>query len=144
MTDKLKFSSLYGGMINGVAQDQNFLESYVIELLQLRTDIKMFHWQTKSFAYHKVSDELLSSIDDLTDKLVETGSGLLNIRPEVSLNVTICINNLSTKSEFASKLRKINNFLKEPSYLMTNTEIANIRDEILGSIDKALYLLSFD
>jgi len=144
MTDKLKFSSLYGGMSNNVSQDQNILESYVRELLQLRTDIKIFHWQTKSFAYHKISDDLLSSIDDLTDKLVEAGSGLLNIRPEITMETVIRINNIYTKPDFISKLKQINIFLRDQSYLMRNTEIANIRDEILGSIDKALYLLSFD
>lgn len=148
MSNKLKFSSLYGGansMVDGqVNRLDDIISEHVSKLLQLRTDIKMFHWQTKSFAYHKVSDELLGSIDDLTDKLIEAVSGVTNSKPQVNLGTSISINNLSSKDDFIKKLIQASDFLRRPSELVTYTEIANIRDEILGSIDKALYLLSFD
>jgi DNA-binding ferritin-like protein len=148
MSNKLKFSSLYGGansMVDGqVNRLDDIISEHVSKLLQLRTDIKMFHWKTKSFAYHKVSDELLESIDDLTDKLIEAVSGVTNSKPQVNLGTSISINNLSSKDDFIKKLIQASDFLRRPSELVTYTEIANIRDEILGSIDKALYLLSFD
>lgn len=139
--NNFKFSSLYGGM---ESSQSIVLEKYVQVLLQLRTDIKMFHWQTKLFAYHKISDELLGSIDDLTDKLVEAASGLINSRPQVLPGATIRLINLSDKNELVSILTQTSKILREPNNLLSSTEIANIRDEILGAIDKALYLLSFD
>lgn len=141
--NNFRFSSLYGGVLDSY-DITNILSRYVTKLLQLRTDIKMFHWQTSSFAYHKVSDELLSSIDDLTDKLVEAISGLINSRPQVLPEMKININNLDDKNSFVNILQQASNFLREPNNLLTKTEIANIRDELLGSIDKALYLLSFN
>jgi len=65
--------SLGGGTneMNGFIDQSDpifILAGYVKLLLQFRTDIKLYHWQTKSFAHHKISDELLGSIDDLSDK----------------------------------------------------------------------------
>lgn len=121
------------------------LEYYVQLLLQFRTDIKLYHWQTKSFAYHKISDELLGSIDDLTDKLVEAICGAIGTRPDMKgQTITITINNITEKSDIISKIKFVEENLRKKSNLMSYSEIANIRDELLGSIDKALYLLSFD
>ena len=143
--NNFRFTSLYGGMSDSNQESSpDVLANYIAKLLQLRTDIKMFHWQTKSFAYHKISDELLGSIDDLTDKLVEAICGLTNSRPNILPGSTIRISNLVDKKNFIDVLKQANTFLREPNTLLSSTEIANIRDEILGSIDKALYLLSFD
>lgn len=44
----LKFTSLY--MKKDNENDNNELSSIINLLLQFRTDIKMFHWQTEYFA----------------------------------------------------------------------------------------------
>jgi len=120
--------------------DNNELSSIINLLLQFRTDIKMFHWQTESFAYHKISDELLSSIDDSSDKLIEALSGLLNIRPKV--NCSIMVRNVD-KDLFLNELDEVSDVLRNATKIVKFSEIANIRDEILGEIDKAKYLMSF-
>lgn len=141
--NSFRFSSLYGGSEDTNNSDITTFSNYIKILLQFRTDIKMFHWQTKSFAYHKISDELLSSIDDLTDKLVENISGLLNQRPSLSAQITIT--DISDKNILISKAKSVITSLKESNSLFrSNSEISNIRDELLESINKALYLLSFD
>ena len=141
--NSFRFSSLYGGSEDTNNSDITTFSNYIKILLQFRTDIKMFHWQTKSFAYHKISDELLSSIDDLTDKLVENISGLLNQRPSLSAQITIT--DISDKNILISKAKSVITSLKESNSLFrSNSEISNISDELLESINKALYLLSFD
>lgn len=42
-----------------------------VMLLQIRTQVKMFHWQTKSYAEHKALDWLGDQLTDLNDKWVE-------------------------------------------------------------------------
>jgi hypothetical protein len=119
------------------------LAGYVKLLLQFRTDIKLYHWQTKSFSYHKIFDELLGSIDDLSDKFVETICGCYDIRPVMS-GQTITIKNITQVNEIIDEIRLVALELKTPSIVVSNnSEIANIRDELLESIDKTLYLLSF-
>ena len=88
-----KIVSLHGGNSSNEINQQ--LSNLIVLLFGFRTNIKMFHWQTQSYAYHKISDELLSSVDDLTDKLVEAICGSYNIRPSISNNITINdVNNL--------------------------------------------------
>lgn len=146
-----RFTSLYGGMEIDTDMDttsgigDNVLANYIKILLQFRTDIKMYHWQTKSFAYHKISDELLTSIDDLTDKLVENICGLLNTRPEMNTTTQINISNILEKNVFISKGKDVEKKLRALDVVFrSKSEILNIRDELVGSINKALYLLSFD
>ncbi len=134
----IKFTSLY--MKKDNESDNNELSSIINLLFQFRTDIKMFHWQTDSFAYHKISDELLSLIDDLSDKLVEALSGLLNIRPKV--NCSIMVRNIDLDL-FLNELDEVSDVLRNATKIVKFSEIANIRDEILGEIDKAKYLMSF-
>jgi hypothetical protein len=140
--------SLGGGTneMNGFIDQSDpifILAGYVKLLLQFRTDIKLYHWQTKSFAHHKISDELLGSIDDLSDKFVEAVCGVYNIRPVMS-GQTIIIKNITQVNEMVSEIRSVELELKKSSIVLNNSEIANIRDELLGSMDKTLYLLSFE
>jgi DNA-binding ferritin-like protein len=134
--------------------NNNELSSIINLLLQFRTDIKMFHWQTNSFAYHKISDELLSSIDDLSDQLVEALSGVLNTRPSMRLrdpthpcpkvNSSILVRNIELDL-FLNELDRVSDVLRNATSIssLKFSEIANIRDEILGAIDKAKYLMTF-
>jgi len=108
---------------------------------QFRTDIKMFHWQTKLYAYHKVSDELLENVDSLSDKLIEALLGKLEKRPNINNNVSI--RNMDEKI-FNELLDRASNYLLEGFCNIEFPEILNIRDEILGEIDKAKYLLTFE
>jgi hypothetical protein len=155
----LKFSSLYGGkydnlnnnnmndMNNNDMNDMNNNENnnelnYIVKLLlQFRIDIKMYHWQTDIFAYHKISDELLSSIDNLTDKLIEASFGILNTRPKVN-NETFILRDVNTEL-FLNENDRVSQVLRNISKIIKYTEIANIRDEILSEIDKTKYLMTF-
>ena len=137
----IKFTSLYMKS-DDKCNNNNELSSIINLLLQFRTDIKMFHWQTESFAYHKISDELLSSIDDLSDQLVEALSGVLNTRPKV--NSSILVRDIELDL-FLNELDRVSDVLRNATSIssLKFSEIANIRDEILGAIDKAKYLMSF-
>jgi len=136
----IKFTSLYMKS-DDKCNNNNELSSIINLLLQFRTDIKMFHWQTDSFAYHKISDELLSSIDDLSDQLVEALSGVLNTRPKV--NSSILVRDIDTDL-FLNELDRVSDVLRNAtSSFLKFSEIANIRDEILGVIDKVKYLMTF-
>lgn len=116
------------------------ISEMIIFFLQLRTDIKMFHWQTKFYSHHKVSDELLESIDLLSDKLIEALLGKLDKRPDVNNN--IMIRNINRK-KINEILIQANKYLTKGFEDITFTEILSIRDEIIEAIDKALYLLTF-
>ena len=120
---------------------EQLITDIICFFLQLRNNIKMYHWQTKSFPYHKISDDLLSTIDLLSDKFVETLLGRMNTRPNI--NSSIEIQNISDDL-FKKILDKANDYLTNDLNIINNfTDLMNIRDEIIGEINKTKYLLTF-
>lgn len=65
----------------------------IIILLGFRNQIKMNHWQTASYAEHKMTDDLIESLDDFIDQLAESTIGSYG-RPKINTK----INNLSDNS----------------------------------------------
>ncbi len=44
-------------------------------MLTIRNQIKLYHWQTKSFARHKATDDLTAALDLAIDNFVEVYMG---------------------------------------------------------------------
>lgn len=47
----------------------------VASMLTIRNQIKLYHWQTKSFARHKATDDLTAALDLAIDNFVEVYMG---------------------------------------------------------------------
>jgi hypothetical protein len=121
------------------------------KLLQLffyyQTLIKIFHWQTKSYSQHVASDQLYTSLLALIDQWVEVYQGkypTLTFDKDNSLSVPLRNMDLD---DFVLHLQQFKSFLmdKLPTYInngkMQNTDLLNIRDEMLAITNKTLYLL---
>ena len=119
------------------ADDVNFF-------FNMREQIKLYHWQTHSFSQHKATDDLLDSLDKAIDEYVETYMGKHG-RPKMGTrNNTIRLQNMNSKT--------VTKFIKECiSYLEgpfakklkpTDTDLLNLRDEMLGDLHKVLYLFT--
>ena len=130
-----------GTSINFDNYNGNYQNLLIKILLQFRMDVKMYHWQTKYFSKHKISDELLSSIDDISDKIIEVMLGKFNMRPNI--DDTIFISNMKDETfiDILNKnvilLEKILNYIKFVSF-------KSLIDELLVEINKVLYLMSFN
>lgn len=113
----------------------------VTHLLTIRNQVKLYHWQTGSFARHKATDDLTAALDLNIDAFVESYMGRYG-RPTVSGSIK-----LHNFSESAAK-----SFVaKETKYLQTelprkigkdDTDLLNLRDTILGDLTKVLYLFT--
>jgi hypothetical protein len=106
--------------------------------------VKTYHWQTKSHARHKASDELATKFGKLMDDFVETYYGKYDSRPLFSDDDIITLENCDdTKAvqnlrDFAKYLTTdLDNLIKD------DLDLQNIRDEILAAVHHALYLYSF-
>ena len=118
----------------------------VIFFLTMLNTIKMYHWQTFSYPQHKATDELYASIGDLTDKFVEVLLGKSNSRFALPTSFTLKVDNFTNTNKLVSQVEKYKKMLVNiESYLprgMSNTDLLNIRDELLGDLNKFLYLLT--
>lgn len=106
-------------------------------LLVLRNQIKLYHWQTRSFARHKASDSMVSDLDGHIDKFIEAYQGT---HPRVETKTPLHLRNLND-DQIVEFIRKMMNWLTtfEKSGIK-QTDLLNIRDEILGTLRQGLYL----
>ncbi len=111
-------------------------------LLQLREQIKLYHWQTDSFARHKATDDALKELDELIDSYVETYMGRYG-RPRLTgRTATFSLKNLSGPA-FVQMLKAASAHLQGPFVAKlkpSDTELVNLRDEFLALLHKLLYL----
>ena len=113
-------------------------------LFSLRTQLKLHHWQTYQFSTHKATDDLLKELDDLIDEYVEIYMGEYG-RPKVTGTTSeIHIKNMSEKAivQFVKGciVYLQNKFVK--GYKATDTALLNLRDEMIGALQKLLYLFT--
>ncbi len=111
-------------------------------LLSLRNLVKVYHWQTMSFARHKASDDLTAKLDALIDQFAEVYIGKYG-RPMFSgRNAQLRLLNVSDKQagmvvdEYVKFLQTIKLSAKE------DTELLNIRDEMLSVLQQTKYLFT--
>jgi hypothetical protein len=108
-------------------------------------NIKLYHWQTTLYSRHKATCELFASIIDLTDNFVETYIGRYN-RPHFDEDFQISVSQVSDE-EARSMIQQYVLFLKKevPKHLKQHdTDLLNIRDELLASLNKTLYLFTLN
>jgi len=66
---------------SGSLQDKTF--QFLIKLMGYRNQLRINHWQTKSFAEHKMTDEFIGVLDTNIDKIGEATLGAFD-RPKIN------------------------------------------------------------
>jgi hypothetical protein len=110
----------------------------------MREQIKLYHWQTKSYSRHKATDGLISSLDEHIDKYVEVYMGKYGRPKMTSRNNTIKVANLSEGS-IVKFIRNCITHLQTglvEDLKPTDTDLVNLRDEMLGELAQILYLFT--
>jgi hypothetical protein len=118
------------------------LQQYIQDVVQLQTQIKFFHWQTKIYAKHKALDKLFDAIGDNIDEFTETAMGKYGRIAVDGLSFTFT--NVSDENVISVIDGAIDNCIKLSGALdaKVDTDLLNLRDELLGSLNKTKYLLT--
>jgi len=108
--------------------------------------IKLYHWKTHSYAEHKATDELYDKLNGHIDRFIEVWIGKDRARIPAIPNDTYVIHHANSNGQMREKIHKFNRFLMDmerqfPSSF--NSDLLNIRDEILADMNQFLYLLTF-
>lgn len=106
--------------------------------------IKLYHWNTKKYPEHKATDELYENLNEHIDKFVEVllGKDASRIHNSKS-HVTRCTNTHQIKK----KIHEYQDFLIHMNQVLDpkrDTDLLNIRDEILADLNQFLYLLTLN
>ena len=113
----------------------------VSSMLTIRNQVKLYHWQTTSFARHKATDDLTTKLDANIDTFVETYMGKYG-RPKITQ--PIVLNNFSEEAakSFVAKYRKVLSVDLTRKLSPEDTDLLNLRDTILGDLNQVLYLFT--
>jgi len=127
---------------------KNFQKEITVKFLEILLMVKLFHWKTTSFATHKATDELYASLNDNIDKFIEVLLGKSGSRTDLLGHKNIALIDLNSQEQLKGKIEAIKGYLvaldsNKALSTMSNTDLFNIRDEILGDLNKFLYLLTF-
>jgi len=115
----------------------------IVPLVQFQQQLRIFHWQTESYAQHKALGKAYENLDGLIDSFVETFMGKYERLKANEGNYAFNLINLEGAdinnliNEFIIYLDTYENELDEK-----DTDLFNIRDEIKGECNTLKYLLT--
>ena len=118
-------------------------EELTLKLVQIQLQFKFLHWQTFGDAKHRAYGGIYDSLGELIDKFVESMMGKYG-RPEFDSEFSLMFQDISALS-VQNFLDGITEFLVnmvdqlDPKY---DTDLLNLKDEMLAVINKAKYLLT--
>jgi len=110
--------------------------------LSIQNQIKVFHWQTESYAQHKAFDKTYKQISDLIDTFVEIYMGKYG-RSKAKFRYNIELENIDDGymtmiDSYVDFLIGLNDELDS----VNDSDLLNVRDEMLGVFNRLKYLLS--
>lgn len=116
------------------------------QFLSIQQHVRLYHWMTPVYNQHVVSGELYKELDELFDTFVETYLGKYDKKPFSFEPITTLTSSVD-KDKLLRHLKHFKQFLMTDMEIflnsdkMTNSDLKNIRDEILGKVNHFLFLL---
>jgi DNA-binding ferritin-like protein len=120
----------------------------VTMFLQMLNTVKLYHWKTSSYAQHKATDDLYANLNTNIDSFVEVMLGKTGGRVNLTGQKTLPLLDYTNVEDFKREVAKYKDFLtgmnKDTGLNITNnTDLLNIRDELLSNLNQFTYLLTF-
>ena len=118
--------------------------SFLNKFITLQEQFRILHWQTKSYARHNAFGSIYSDLDGLIDEFMEVymgkygrvefngGEGSITLKNTDTLQLN---NFLNSNIEW---LKSLSEKLKSDK----DSDLLNLRDEMMGEINKLKYLLT--
>ena len=126
----------------------SFEKDITVRFLEMLIMIKLYHWKTSSYATHKATDDLYTTLNANIDKFIEVLLGKAGNRINLMGKKTISVIDLNSPERLKAEINSFKSYLvsitNSPAIrMMSNTDLLNIRDEILSNLNQFLYLLTF-
>lgn len=118
-------------------------EELILKFVQIQNQFRFLHWQTFGDAKHRAYGEIYSSLGDNIDKFTEIMMGKQG-RPEFDSEFSIMFQDISVLSvqNFMDGITEFLVSITDHLDSRYDTDLLNIRDEMLGDINQLKYLLT--
>lgn len=133
---------------SGTSSLAAFQKEIAVVFLEMLMMVKLFHWKTTSYATHKATDDLYTKLNANIDAFIEILLGKSGSRIDLLSNKQIKLIDLSNQESLKREIEAFKGYLvslneNKAMLSMSNTDLFNIRDTILGDMNQFLYLLTF-
>ena len=119
---------------------RSFDKDVTLVFFEMLLMVKLFHWKTHSFARHKATDELYESLNEHMDQFIEVLLGKTGNRIQMGSTKSVKLVDLDSPVKLKAKAESFKRYLSNMDIL--ETDLLNIRDEILADMNKFTYLLT--
>jgi len=127
---------------------QQLQKEITVVFLEILLMVKLYHWKTHSYATHKATDDLYTKLNANIDSFMEILFGKSGVRTELMGHKNIRLVDLSSIESLKREIDGFKGYLvglddNKAMNSMSNSDLYNIRDTILGDLNQFLYLLTF-
>ena len=126
---------------------QNAEKSHIVKIFfEILNTVKLYHWKTRSYSQHKATDELYGKLNEHMDSFIEILLGKDESRIQM-IEKKIDLLDSTNTTDFKKRIYEYREFFIEMNQVFDerrDSDLLNIRDEILGDLNQFLYLLTFD
>ena len=118
------------------------LQQYIFDIQHFTNALKFFHWQTKIYAKHIALGELFDDVTELVDEFTETAMGKYGRIDVEGLSYDFV--NISDKNVITAIDDMIETAINLTDILdaRKDTDLLNLRDELMGKCNRIKYLLT--
>lgn len=129
-----------------------FEREITMRFMEMIIMIKLYHWKTYTYATHIATDDLYGKVNKNMDKFIEVLLGKvgnrINLLKHKSIKLTDFDSSIDDTKKFKHEIVKFKEYLvnlNTNSFMvkMANSDLYNIRDEILSDLNQFLYLFTF-
>lgn len=125
-----------------------FQKEITVVFLEILLMVKLYHWKTISYATHKATDDLYQKLNANIDEFIEVLLGKSGSRIDLMNHKNIRLIDLSNQEALKREVEAFKGYLvslneNKGMLTMSNPDLFNIRDTILGDLNQFLYLLTF-
>jgi DNA-binding ferritin-like protein len=118
-------------------------EDLILKLVQIQLQFKFLHWQTFGYSKHKAYGKIYDNLGDMIDMFAEAMMGKYG-RPEFESEFSIMFQDIKTISvqDFLDGITEFLVSMTDQLDSRYDTDLLNLRDEMLAEINKLKYLLT--
>ena len=144
---KAKRAQAFGTLMNDYSQNSSEMEgaddpqeALLCEMLEASAQAKVFHWQTSSFSEHKALNKFYDEFNELMDDFIEAYQGCYG-RIMVGCDMEVKPYTIDAPITF---LESFKSYIVNDAriFVMRNTSLTNILDEITALIEQTIYKLT--
>ena len=113
------------------------------QLLKILNQLKVYHWQTQSYAQHQAFGSTYDTLNELIDTFIEVYTGKYgNVKSKITYKFELESYDENFMNFVDSCVKFLSNLQNELD--SADTDLLNIKDEMLAEINKLKYLLSLN